>query len=102
MLRIFISSTSLDLQDHRDAVRDAVLGLDQHPTDMILWSADGRSGTTLSVDRVREADVLILLAAHRYGHVPAGEVHGITELEYQGAWVTVHRMNTLAHLDGTP
>ncbi|HUF90730.1 MAG TPA: histidine phosphatase family protein [Candidatus Limnocylindria bacterium] len=27
---------------------------------------------------------------------------GITELEYQGEWVTVHRMNTVAHLDGTP
>jgi broad specificity phosphatase PhoE len=27
---------------------------------------------------------------------------GITEIEYQGAWVTMHRMNTLAHLDGTP
>jgi broad specificity phosphatase PhoE len=25
---------------------------------------------------------------------------GITEIEYQDAWVTVHRMNTLAHLDG--
>lgn len=27
---------------------------------------------------------------------------GITEIEYQGAWVTIHRMNTLAHLDPTP
>ena len=27
---------------------------------------------------------------------------GITEIEYQGAWVTMHRMNTLAHLDGAP
>jgi broad specificity phosphatase PhoE len=25
---------------------------------------------------------------------------GITELEYRDDWVTVHRMNTLAHLDG--
>jgi broad specificity phosphatase PhoE len=25
---------------------------------------------------------------------------GITEIEYQGAWATVHRMNTLTHLDG--
>lgn len=25
---------------------------------------------------------------------------GITELEFQDDWVTVHRMNTLAHLDG--
>jgi hypothetical protein len=23
---------------------------------------------------------------------------GITEIEYQDGWVTVHRMNTLAHL----
>jgi broad specificity phosphatase PhoE len=25
---------------------------------------------------------------------------GITEIEYQDSWVTVHRMNTLIHLDG--
>jgi len=25
---------------------------------------------------------------------------GITEIEYLGDWATVHRMNTLAHLDG--
>ena len=25
---------------------------------------------------------------------------GITEIEYQENWATVHRMNTLAHLDG--
>jgi broad specificity phosphatase PhoE len=25
---------------------------------------------------------------------------GITEIEYQDSWATVHRMNTLAHLDG--
>jgi phosphoserine phosphatase len=25
---------------------------------------------------------------------------GITEIEYQDAWATVHRMNTLTHLDG--
>lgn len=25
---------------------------------------------------------------------------GITEIEYQDTWATVHRMNTLAHLDG--
>jgi broad specificity phosphatase PhoE len=27
-------------------------------------------------------------------------VAGITEIEYHGEWATVHRMNTLAHLDG--
>jgi probable phosphoglycerate mutase len=27
---------------------------------------------------------------------------GITEIEYVGDWATVHRMNTLGHLDGLP
>lgn len=27
---------------------------------------------------------------------------GITEIEYQDGWVTVHRMNTLNHLEGEP
>jgi len=27
---------------------------------------------------------------------------GITEIEYQDGWVTVHRMNTLTHLDALP
>ena len=27
---------------------------------------------------------------------------GITEIEHQDGWVTVHRMNTLTHLDGEP
>src|SRR5437762_454204 len=27
---------------------------------------------------------------------------GITEIEYLGDWATVHRMNTLAHLDDLP
>ena len=25
---------------------------------------------------------------------------GLSEIEYHDGWVTVHRMNTLAHLDG--
>ena len=27
---------------------------------------------------------------------------GLTEIEYQPEWATVHRMNTLAHLRGLP
>jgi broad specificity phosphatase PhoE len=27
---------------------------------------------------------------------------GITELEYERDWATIHRMNTLVHLDGLP
>jgi broad specificity phosphatase PhoE len=41
------------------------------------------------------------LGAERLWSVDASPA-GITEIEYQGTWVTIHRMNTLAHLDGTP
>jgi broad specificity phosphatase PhoE len=47
---------------------------------------------------------LIVLAAlglgpERLWSVDASVV-GLTEIEYQEGWATVHRMNTLAHLDG--
>lgn len=83
--RVFVTSTSVDLQEHRQAVRDAIMGLDHHPDDMIHWSADARSGTEHSVDRVRESDVLILLVAYRYGHIPDGAGYSVTELEYRAA-----------------
>ncbi|HET7340514.1 MAG TPA: histidine phosphatase family protein [Methylomirabilota bacterium] len=39
------------------------------------------------------------LGADRLWSVDASPA-GITEIEYQDGWVTVHRMNTLTHLDG--
>lgn len=84
-IRVFISSTSTDLQAERQATRDAIYGLDQRADDMIFWSADERGGARYSLDRVAESDVLILILAHRYGQPPPGEEHSITELEYRAA-----------------
>ena len=85
MMRVFVSSTSEDLTEYRQAARDAIAGLQFTPVDMISWSADPRSGAELSLDRVRRSDVLVLLLAHRYGYVPAGAAHSITEQEYRAA-----------------
>ncbi len=41
------------------------------------------------------------LGADRLWSVDASPA-GITEIEYQDGWVTVHRMNTVAHLEGEP
>jgi len=83
--RIFISSTYGDLLEYRQATSGAISGLGHQSDDMELWSADGRSGAVYSVDRVKQADVLILLLAHRYGTIPDGERYSITELEYLAA-----------------
>jgi hypothetical protein len=84
-LRIFVSSSYSDLLDYRQAASDAIRGLDLSSDDMVLWSADGRNTTDYSVDRVRQSDVLVLLVAYRYGTVPDGMAHSITELEYRAA-----------------
>jgi Domain of unknown function (DUF4062) len=84
-LRVFVSSTSTDLGEYRQSARDAIMGLDLLPVDMIYWSADSRDGSTASVGRVKNCDVLILIVAHRYGHVPHGSRYSVTELEYREA-----------------
>ncbi len=83
--RVFISSTSLDLQDYRQAAFRAIQSLGGYSDDMIYWSADERGGATLSADRVRQSDVLVLLLAHRYGHVPDGSSYSVTEMEFRTA-----------------
>jgi broad specificity phosphatase PhoE len=67
---------------------------------------DDHAGATVAVVTHAIVTRLIVLQAlglppERLWSVDASPA-GITEIEYQGAWVTMHRMNTLAHLDGTP
>ena len=37
------------------------------------------------MSRVRGSDLLVLILAHRYGSMPPGSAHSITELEYCAA-----------------
>jgi hypothetical protein len=84
-IRVFISSTFSDLQEYRRATFEAIQSLGAHGDDMIYWSADERSGTALSLDGVRQCDVVILLRAHRYGYVPSDSTWSVTEMEYSAA-----------------
>jgi uncharacterized protein DUF4062 len=63
---------------------------------MISWSADERSGTEHSVDRVRQCDVFILLLAHRHGYVAAGSSASVTEVEYLTARWDGRKRTTVA------
>ena len=84
-MRIFISSTFVDLKAYRQAVYDSVIGSELAADNMIYWSADERSPTNVSIDRVRQSDAVILLLAHRYGYVAEGAQRSITEQEYEAA-----------------
>jgi serine phosphatase RsbU (regulator of sigma subunit) len=82
----FISSTSEDLKKYREGARDAALGARFHPDMQESFTVSGaRPPLAECLARVSQADVLVVLVAHRYGWVPpdqAGADHkSITWLE---------------------
>jgi tetratricopeptide (TPR) repeat protein len=90
VLRIFISSTVIDLTDSRDKVRDAVLALNNLPITMETFSALPGQPTEECTRLAREADAVISIVAHRYGYVPPKDLGGdgersITWLEVDAA-----------------
>lgn len=68
--RIFISSTAEDLADHRQAVADALLRMENLPIAMESFGARPGSSVEVCKGGVRESDAVIVLVAHRYGWVP--------------------------------
>ena len=89
-LRLFISSTAVDLREYRDKVRDAVLRLESLPIAMETFSAQSGQPASECMRMAAEADAVICVVAHRYGYVPPPEVGGdgersITWLEVAAA-----------------
>ncbi len=70
VLRIFISSTAVDLRDYRDKVRDAIQGLENLPVQMETFSAKSGEPANECMRMAAEADAVICIVAHRYGYVP--------------------------------
>ena len=80
-----ISSTALDLPDHRAAVREACLGAGIFPIAMEHLPARDASGVAVSLEMVDKADIYIGIYAFRYGWKPHGSTISITEKEYDYA-----------------
>ncbi len=89
-LKVFISSTVEDLKKYRAAARDAALNAHIEPTMVEYWVARGdKPPLEECLRRVSEAQVLVVIAAHRYGWVPQdqpkGEYKSISWLECERA-----------------
>jgi hypothetical protein len=100
-VRAFISSTYLDLKDHRAYVIDRLLhgGIVVDP--MEKWTAASDAPKTVSQERVAECQLCVLLVGFRRGHVAEGEVRSVTQLEYaeavrRGIYVLVYMANEKA------
>ncbi len=80
-----ISSTALDLPQHRKEVRDACLRQGMFPSMMEHLPASDTDAITESLRMVDEADFYLGIFAYRYGYIPKGHDISITEMEYNRA-----------------
>jgi hypothetical protein len=80
-----ISSTSIDLPEHRPEVRDACLREGYFPDMMERLPARDADAIRVSLEMVDRADIYIGIFAWRYGHKPEGHDISITEMEFNRA-----------------
>ena len=89
MATVFISSTSEDLKPYRNAAREAANRPRLVPIMMEYFVATGGPSLPECLRKVSEADVVVVIVAHRYGWVPpdqpAGDCKSITWLECEHA-----------------
>src|SRR5215510_6735306 len=82
--RDFVSSTFVDLKDHRAHVISSLHRAGFAVDPMEDWTADSDEPKKFSQDRLNGCDLCILLVAFRRGYVPDGRM-SITQLEYAAA-----------------
>ena len=80
-----ISSTAIDLPEHRKQVFDACLREDIFPIGMEMLPARDADAIQQSMEMVNKADIYIGIFAWRYGYVPKGHNISITEMEFNRA-----------------
>src|ERR1700694_1931117 len=86
--KVMISSTALDLPDHRKEVMDACLRQGMYPIMMEHLPASDAEAIPASLQMVDEADIYLLILAHRYGYVATTnnpQSLSVTEHEYNRA-----------------
>lgn len=82
---VMISSTSIDLPEHRKQVMAACERLGFFPKAMENLPARDADAIRVSLEMVDTADVYIGIYAWRYGHIPDGCEVSITEMEFNRA-----------------
>ncbi|NJL18270.1 MAG: DUF4062 domain-containing protein [Nitrospira sp.] len=81
--KAFVSSTFIDLKDHRAHVINSLRNAGFFVDPMENWAADSDEPKKFSQDRLDGCDLCVLLVAFRRGYVPEGEALSITQMEYE-------------------
>lgn len=86
-MRVFISSTYLDLVSHRAAVADAIERLGLEVNRMEAFGARPEEAVQACLSEVERSDLFVGIYAYRYGYIPVGSVISVTETEFRHALI---------------
>jgi hypothetical protein len=84
-MKVFISSTYVDLVDHRKAVAEALEHLGLQLTRMETFGARPEDPVRACLSEVTESELFVGIYARRYGYVPSNSTISITEAEFNHA-----------------
>lgn len=84
-MKIFVSSTYLDLKEYRNRARSAIEESGNEFVGMEDFQSHTHEPKEFCSENVEECDALVLIVAYRYGNIPDGQTISITQLEYEHA-----------------
>lgn len=84
-MKVFLSSTYIDLIDHRESATMVLEKLRQQVERMEILNAGPNEPTKAAFDELKQCDLFIGIYAYRYGTISPHNELSITELEYDYA-----------------
>jgi tetratricopeptide (TPR) repeat protein len=82
-MKVFISSTFIDLKEYREAAIKVVNRYKGVPLAMEFFMSQSEEPTKVCKKEIHECDVFVGIYAHRYGFIPGGKKKSITQQEYE-------------------
>src|SRR5438445_276504 len=84
-MRVFLSSTYVDLVTYRQTAAAALERLDQQVGRMEVFGARPDEPVKACIDEIDQCSIFVGIYAHRYGYVPNHSEIEITEQEFNHA-----------------
>jgi len=84
-VKVFVSSTYVDLKAHRQRVIAQLRRAGYQVDPMEDWTSDADEPRRFSLDRLDGCQACVLLVGFRRGFIPPGQARSITQMEYDHA-----------------
>lgn len=84
-MKIFISSTLIDLKEYRDAVMARLDKLGIPGIKMETFGSNEDTPLEVSLEELEKSDIYLGIIGHTYGSIPVGEDRSYTQAEYERA-----------------